>query len=102
MKKLFISHPMNGKTDEQILAIRQTAVEEAKKYFPGEEVEVIDSFFQGYSPEKGCIPLKYLAKSIELLADADWACFADDWEHARGCRIEHACALSYGIPIVYA
>lgn len=102
MKKLFISNPMNGKTDEQILAIRQTAVEDAKKYFPGEDVEAINSFFQEYSPEKGCIPLKYLAKSIELLADADAAYFADGWEKARGCRIEHACALSYGIPVIYA
>lgn len=102
MKKLFISNPMNGKTDEQILAIRQTAVEDAKKYFPGEEVEVIDSFFQEYSPEKGCVPLKYLAKSIELLANADVAYFAADWENARGCRIEHACALSYGIPVIGA
>lgn len=102
MRKLFISNPMNGKTDEQILAIRQTAVEDAKKYFPGEEVEVIDSFFQGYAPEKGCVPLKYLAKSIERLADADVAYFADGWEKARGCRIEHACALSYGIPVIYA
>ena len=45
MKKLFISQPMNGKSDEQILKEREEAVREAK-IVCGEEVELIDSFFQ--------------------------------------------------------
>ena len=31
MKKLFISQPMKGKTDEEILAERQRAIHEAEK-----------------------------------------------------------------------
>lgn len=45
MKKLFISQPMKDKTDEQILAEREKAIAVAKEHV-GEEVEVIDSFFQ--------------------------------------------------------
>lgn len=45
MKKLFISQPMKGKTDEEILMERKAAIKEAEKLV-GEPVEVIDSFFQ--------------------------------------------------------
>lgn len=45
MKKLFISQPMKGKTDEEILTERKAAIKEAEKLV-GEPIEVIDSFFQ--------------------------------------------------------
>ena len=45
MKKLFISQPMRGKSDEDILTERKKAIESAEKVI-GEPVEVIDSFFQ--------------------------------------------------------
>ena len=99
MKKLFISQPMNGKSEEEILAVRKNAIESAKVMF-NEDVEVIESYFEDYNPDKGCVPLKYLAKSLELLADVDVAYFARGWEQARGCRIENQCAIEYGIEIV--
>lgn len=46
MKKLFISQPMKGKTDEAIKEERQQAIREAEQAV-GEPVEVIDSFFEG-------------------------------------------------------
>lgn len=39
----------------------------------------------------------YLSKSLELLATADVAIFAEDWWEARGCRIERECADGYGV-----
>lgn len=99
MKKLFISQPMAGKTKDEILAIREKAVKSVKATF-NEDVEVIDSFLEDYDPDKGCAPLKYLAKSLELLADADVVCFTNGWMNARGCRIEHQCATEYGIEII--
>lgn len=93
-KKLFISQPMNGKSDEEILAVRAKAIEEAKEMVQC-DVEVIDSFFQDAPVEAK--PLWYLAKSIELLAEADIAYFAEGWDEARGCKIEHECAVQYGI-----
>ena len=44
MKKLFISQPMRGKTEEEILVAREKAIAKAKKLV-GEPIEVIDSFF---------------------------------------------------------
>lgn len=97
MKKLFISQPMRGKTNEEILAVREKAIESAEREL-GEKVEVIDSFFKDAPTEAK--PLWYLAKALELLATADVAYFAKGWEEARGCRIENTCAIEYGIPLV--
>lgn len=97
MKKLFISQPMRGKTDEEILAVRQKAIESAERNL-GEKVEVIDSFFKNAPAEAA--PLWFLGKSLELLSTADVAYFAKDWEKYRGCRIENICAVEYGITVI--
>ena len=95
--KLFISQPMKGKTNEEILAVRAKAIESAERNL-GEKVEVIDSFFQDAPVDAK--PLWYLAKSLELLSTADVAYFAKDWEKYRGCRIENTCAIEYGIDVI--
>lgn len=97
MKKLFISQPMRGKTNEEIFAKRQKAIASAEREL-GEKVEVIDSFFE--DAPVGANPLWFLAKSLELLSTADVAYFAKGWEGARGCRIENTCAIEYGIELV--
>lgn len=97
MKKLFISQPMKGKTDEEILAERKKAIESAERNL-GEPVEVIDSFFQNAPTDAR--PLWFLGKSLELLSTADIAYFAKGWEDARGCRIENQCAIEYGIEVI--
>ena len=94
MKKLFISQPMRGRSDEDILAEREKAIHEAEEML-GEPVEVIDSFFQ--SAPVGAKPLWFLGKSLELLSGADVVYFASGWQDARGCKIEHTCAAEYGI-----
>ena len=97
MKKLFISQPMRGKSNEEILAAREKAIESAERNL-GEKVEVIDSFFKDAPVDAS--PLWYLAKSLELLATADVAYFAKDWDQYRGCRIENTCAIEYGIDVI--
>ena len=97
MKKLFISQPMRGKTDEEILAEWKKAIESAERNL-GEPVEVIDSFFQNAPADAR--PLWFLGKSLELLSTADIAYFAKGWEDARGCRIENQCAIEYGIEVI--
>ena len=97
MTKVFISQPMSGKTEQEILEERANVFQLAKDSFP--DAELIDSYFDDYQPSTGNIALKYLAKSLELLADADVAYFAPMWETARGCRIENECAFAYGIEV---
>lgn len=97
MKKLFISQPMNGKTDDEILAERSNAIQAAKDSV-NDEIEVIDSFFQGAPAD--ATPLWYLGESLKLLATADVAYFAPGWDEARGCKIENTCAKEYGISVI--
>lgn len=92
MKKLFISQPMRGKSDETILAERADAIQAAKDCL-GEEVEVPDTWFGNFDGKA----LEFLGKSIMMLAGADIAYFAPGWQDARGCRIENICAKEYGI-----
>lgn len=97
MKRLFISQSMRDKTDEEILAERETAVRVAKEML-GEDVEVIDSFFWE-APHDA--PHWYLVgRSLELLATADVAFFCTGWEMDTWCRIGHICATEYGVQII--
>lgn len=97
MKKVFISQPMVDKTDEEIKAVRNKIIEEIKAYVD-DDVEVIDSFFEGAPHDAK--PLWFLGKSLEMLSNADIAYFAKGWEKYRGCRIEYECAVEYGINIM--
>lgn len=96
--KLFISQPMKGKTNEQILEERNQAV--GLFTLEGEDVEVIDSFFKDAPAQ--ATPLWYLGESIKLLGGADIVYFCKDWQKYNGCTIEHECAVRYGKTIVYA
>ncbi len=94
MKKLFISQPMVDRTDDEIFAEREKAISEAKALLR-EDIEVIDSYTDVLMN-----PLGYLGYSITCLSKADIAYFAKSWQDYRGCRIEHECALQYGIKIL--
>lgn len=96
MKKLFISQPMRDKTDEEIKTERENIIKEVTNVLG--EVEVIDSFFESAPHEAN--PLWFLGKSLELLSTADCVYFADGWKNYRGCKIEHECAVQYGIDII--
>ena len=100
MKKIFISQPMRGLTDEEILNKRQEIRENAEKVIK-EPVELIDSFIEDYPGEiNKHIPVFYLGKSIQFLSQADVAYFGGDWRNARGCKIENEIAKQYGIEII--
>lgn len=72
--KIFISQPMGGKTNEEIEIARQEVSEKIHSIF-GEEVTILDTNFN--FPGKSA--LYYLAKSLELLCQADIAYFIDGW-----------------------
>ena len=97
MKKLFVSQPMNGKSSDEILKERKYLIAMAETY-PGETLEVLDTFFEDAPADAK--PLWYLGESLKYLASADLAVFARDWACERGCRIEHAAAEEYGIPVM--
>ena len=96
MTKIFISQPMNGKTTEEIENERNYIIERLRE---NESVEIIDSFFKDKPYESS--PLWYLGESIKLMSEADIVFFCNGWQTARGCQIEHDCALEYGIDTMY-
>ena len=97
MTKVFISQPMKDRTNQEIEQERKEIIEKAEKYFG--EIEVIDSFFKDAPHDAK--PLWFLGKSLELLSNADVIVLGKGWKNSRGCRIEHECAIQYGIKIVY-
>ena len=111
--KLFISQPMNGLTENEILEARKKAINDfIKKYNQIEEntdafitrddIAVLNTYFDEDAPEGTNPGLYYLSKSIEVLSHADAAYFATDWMNYRGCVIEEECANKYLLPCYYA
>jgi len=100
MKKLFISQPMRGLSDEEILKTREEIRIKAENFI-GEPVDLIDSFIEEYPGEiNKRVPIWYLGESIRLLSQADVAYFGEGWKDARGCKIEHEVAVQYGVDII--
>jgi hypothetical protein len=105
MKKIMISQPMNGSTDEQISETRNKFLDFAAK----ENLKVVNTYFKDEWFAKielnnvGVIqvPIYYLAKALEKMAHCNAVYFAKGWENARGCKIEHEVALQYGLSIIY-
>lgn len=103
--KAMISQPMAGKTEQEIIDTRNRAIAKLE----GLGYEVVNTLFtdEWYSEksmrERGVeqIPLCFLAKSLENMSLCHAAFFAEEWENARGCRIEHEAAEAYGLTILY-
>ena len=95
MKKVFVSMPMRGKGKEEIFAERARLLALAADSL-GEEVELVAS----YLGEGDYKPLECLGESLKRMASADLVVFGRGWEDARGCRIEHTCAMGYGVPLL--
>lgn len=104
-KKAMLSQPMAGKTEAEIIETRERAIERLQSL----GYEIVNTLFtdEWYSQEamqaRGVvqIPLCFLAKSLENMSLCHVAYFAKGWEQARGCRIEYAAAVAYGLEIIY-
>lgn len=97
MRKVMISQPMRGKTNEQIREEREELVIRLAE----EGLQVIDTIIKEDVPKNIDEAIYYLAKSIEFIGQVDIVVFMKGWEKARGCRIEHQVAVEYGKDIVY-
>ena len=104
MKKAMLSQPMAGKSEAEIIATREKAIQALKE----RGYEVVNTLFtdERYSDkamkERGVvnIPLCFLAKSLENMSKCHAAYFCRGWRQARGCRIEHLAAVLYGLEII--
>ena len=96
MKKLFVSVPMKGRTEEEIKASIQKMKKIAEVY-EGEELELIDSYIEGNPPKNNHQSVWYLGKSLEKLSEADIFIGIDDDFDWSDCYIERTTAIKYGI-----
>lgn len=99
MRRLFVSQPTRGKTEDEIIEARDKAVKKLSLILD-EEFEVVDSCFTEDEPKDvKNSGVYWLGKSLELLSKCDLALFIGDWWEYRGCRIEREVARTYGIEI---
>lgn len=96
MKKLFVSVPMKGLTEEEI-KYSITKMHRIAEAYEGEELELIDSYI-AEAPPAGCNQsVWYLSRSIEKLAEADIFIGIRDVADWAGCKIESDVANAYKI-----
>ena len=110
-KNIFISQPMTGKSEEEILATRQKEIDKIHQLFDadGVEINIIASYiddatrkhFQKYTSDDINWDIFWLSQSLERLAMADMIWLCDGWEYSNGCNIELECATRYGVGIMY-
>jgi hypothetical protein len=97
MKKLFISCPMRGRTEENIRNSMERMHKIAEATF-GEELEVIQTYIPNEAPDVTHRRVWYLGESIKMLAEADYF-IGIHYEGAfPGCNVERDVAQAYGIP----
>lgn len=98
MKKLFVSVPMKGRTEEEIKASIQKMKKIAEIY-EGEELELIDSYIEDNPPKDSKEAVWYLGESLKKLAQADVFIGINDALDWNGCCIEFETAKRYDIKI---
>ena len=110
-KNIFISQPMTGKSEEEILATRQKEIEKIHQLASEKDIQVhiVDSYvddatrkhFEERLTDDINWDIYWLSQSLQKLALADTIWLCEGWEHSKGCNVELECAISYGLDIVY-
>ena len=96
MKKLFVSVPMKGRTEEEI----RKSIDKMKKIaeiYEGEELELIDSYIEHHPPQDCKQAIWYLGESLKKLSEADVFVTIDETWSWAGCQTERDVAERYGI-----
>lgn len=97
MKKLFISCPMRGRTEENIRNSMERMHKMAEAFF-GQELEVIPSYIPDRAPDTVNRRIWYLGESIKLMSEAEYFIGVNHYEAFAGCCVENEVARYYGIP----
>ena len=92
--RVFISQPMTGRSETEIVSERDAIMRLAQRQYPNEMPTEIASYF---GPDNRFTPTESLGLDIQMLGRADVVYFAPGWEKARGCRVEHTVAKEYNI-----
>lgn len=109
---VFISLPMNGRSDKEIGqrlcsingAVKQACV--AKFGWNWNDIHTIDNFWDHDEPDHTGLEVQntrvfYLGGALQKMAQADAVYFDKGWEHSLGCQVERFVALKYDIPVLF-
>lgn len=110
MKRIFLSLPMHGKSDEEILNTIEFMKKRVRAYYNGEEIVFVDNFIITTDEAFECASCKhsrlaFLSKALTKLANCDVIAIlsnedVDQGKHP-GVLVESMCAKYYGIDIYY-
>jgi hypothetical protein len=95
--KVFLSHKMSGLSEEEVMQIRQKAIDYLTDKYG--QIEVIDNYHHEDAPENAG-RIWHLGTSIRMMEEADAIYFCDGWEYAKGCVIEYKICRLYNLNII--
>ena len=96
--KVFVSHPMHGKTDEEVEAIRSDALKYLKAIY-GNDITLIDNYHHDNAP-KDAGRLWHLGASIQQMETADAFYFCGDYKKSYGCLVERLIVMLYDLKLL--
>lgn len=99
MLKVFISQPMNGIPESEVMAVRDRIKDKMAKWF-GKEIYIIDNYHHDNAPYNAN-PVWHLGTSISMMYDADYVVFVKGYEKARGCLAEEFICKKYDLSMLY-
>lgn len=100
-KKVFLSLPMSGRTNEEIAIQMQEMQVKFEKDHPGEQYEFVSNYIAIVDPEIKHQKVALLSIAIGKLADCDCIYFGKGFQDARGCLVEDYIAAHYGIERIF-
>lgn len=92
MKKIFISQPVQGLSEEEIKRERKEIVRAIAEEY-GKDTKILGNYYL-------IDDLNLLVSELKDLANATAAFFARGWQESKRCKIEHDIAEAYGLEIV--
>ena len=100
MKKLFISCPMKGRTEENIRKSMEKMHKIAEIVFD-QELEVIPTYIEDNPPKNNNQAVWFLGKSIQMLSEADYFIGIEWCDFYKGCSVESDVVKKYETESTY-
>ena len=90
--KVFVSQPMRGKTNEEIMKERERVKDVVKRLYPLHivKVEILDSFIKNSNSS-----LETFIRGLNKMYEADLIYFVKGFKEYRGCKLEFEIATEY-------
>jgi hypothetical protein len=96
---VFLSHPMSGKTDDEVESIRNKMKDNLNFVLPYVDFTFIDNYHHENAPENPN-KLWHLGASIQQLGDVDCMYVYSEDDRAKGVQVEKLITELYEIPVL--